>query len=426
MIGRQRKVLMDVFEAAVAAAHPGGFLKPYLPPAPKGRLIVIAAGKAGGSMAEAAAQHYRAAGLARERITGLSVARHGYNRPSDLFECIDAGHPVPDAGSLAGASRALDLAASATADDLVLVLLSGGASANWVAPAPGLTLDDKRAITRHLLRSGAAIDEINTVRKRLSRIKGGRLAVAASPAEILTLAVSDVPGDDPAIIGSGPTVPDPATNAQARAIAERYATPLGEAARWFADDAPETPKPGDPAFARSRFEIVMTPARMIAAAAAAVAAQGYEPVVLGADVEGEARLVAADHARQAAALKAAGRRVALISGGELTVTIAGRGRGGPNQEFALALALALDGLAGVSALSADTDGTDGGAGLPTDPAGAVIDPTTLVRAHALGLDPATFLADNDSTGFFEAVGDILRPGPTYTNVNDLRIVLVEP
>ena len=426
MIGRQRKVLMDVFEAAVAAAHPGGFLKPYLPPAPKGRLIVIAAGKAGGSMAEAAAEHYRATGLARERIVGLSVARHGYNRPSDLFECIDAGHPVPDAGSLAGASRALALAASATADDLVLVLLSGGASANWVAPAPGLTLDDKRAITRHLLRSGAAIDEINTVRKRLSRIKGGRLAVAAAPAEILTLAVSDVPGDDPAIIGSGPTVPDPATNAQARAIAERYATPLGEAARWFADDAPETPKPGDPAFARARFEIVMTPARMIAAAAAAVAAQGYEPVVLGADVEGEARLVAADHARQAAALKAGGRRAALISGGELTVTIAGQGRGGPNQEFALALALALDGLTGVSALSADTDGTDGGAGLPTDPAGAVIDPTTLGRAHALGLDPATFLADNDSTGFFEAVGDILRPGPTYTNVNDLRIVLVEP
>ena len=426
MIGRQRKVLMDVFAAAVAAAHPAGFLKPYLPPAPKGRLIVIAAGKAGGSMAEAAAEHYRAAGLARERIVGLSVARHGYNRPSDLFECIDAGHPVPDAGSLAGASRALALAASATADDLVLVLLSGGASANWVAPAPGLTLDDKRAITRHLLRSGAAIDEINTVRKRLSRIKGGRLAVAAAPAELLTLAVSDVPGDDPAIIGSGPTVPDPATNTQARAIAERYATPLGAATRWFADDAPETPKPGDAAFARSRFEIVMTPARMIAAAAAAVAAQGYEPVVLGADVEGEARLVAADHARQAAALKAAGRRVALISGGELTVTIAGQGRGGPNQEFALALALALDGLAGVSALSADTDGTDGGAGLPTDPAGAVIDPTTLARAHALGLDPATFLADNDSTGFFEAVGDILRPGPTYTNVNDLRIVLVEP
>jgi hydroxypyruvate reductase len=426
MSEQQRAVLTALFETAVAAAHPAGFLVPHLPAPPKGRLIVIAAGKAGGSMAETAALHYRAAGLSPERISGVSVARHGYNRPTALFESIDAGHPVPDAGSLAGASRALALAASAQQEDLVLVLLSGGASANWVAPAPGLTLDDKRAITRHLLRSGAAIGEINTVRKRLSRIKGGRLAVAAAPAEVLTLAVSDVPGDDPAIIGSGPTVPDPSTNAQARAIAARYETPLGDAAKWFADTAPETPKPGDPAFARSRFRIVMTPAKMIAAASAAVAAWGYEPIVLGADVEGEAREVAADQASQAASLKAAGRRAALISGGELTVTIRGKGRGGPNQEFALALALALDGLAGVSALSADTDGTDGGVGLPTDPAGAIIDPSTLARARARGLDPAAFLADNDSTGFFEAIGDLLQPGPTYTNVNDLRIVLVDP
>jgi hydroxypyruvate reductase len=293
-----------------------------------------------------------------------------------------------------------------------------------VAPAGDLTLDDKRAITRHLLRSGAAIGEINVVRKRLSRIKGGRLAQAAYPARILTLAVSDVPGDDPAIIGSGPTVPDPASNAQALAIAERFDTPLGAARALFEDAANETPKPGDAVFAHGEFRIVVTPAEMIAAAAKLAADHGYDPVVLGANVEGEARAVAADQARLARELKAAGRKAALISGGELTVTITGKGRGGPNQEFSLALALALDGEPGISALAADTDGTDGGGGFATDPAGAVVDPTTLARARAKGIDPAAFLANNDSTGFFEAIGDLVAPGPTFTNVNDLRVILV--
>jgi len=426
LIASHRNLLDAAFTAAVAAAHPAGFLPALLPPLPgNGRLILLAAGKAAGSMAEIAEAHYASQGVQPGRIAGVAVARHGYGRPTRCVPMIEAGHPVPDAGSVEGASRALALAASAGKDDLVLVLLSGGASANWVAPADGLTLDDKRAITRHLLRSGAAIGEINAVRKRLSRIKGGRLARAAFPARLLTLAISDVPGDDPAVIGSGPTVADPVTNAEALAIAERFHTPLGAARALFADPTNETPKPGDAVFAGSEYRIVVTPADMIAAAAKAVADHGYEPVVLGANVEGEARTVAAAQAVRARDLKAVGKRAALISGGELTVTITGQGRGGPNQEFALALALALESEAGISALAADTDGTDGGGGLATDPAGAVIDATTLARASALGLDAAAYLANNDSTGFFEALGDLVAPGPTFTNVNDLRVVLVE-
>ncbi|GLS22125.1 hydroxypyruvate reductase [Labrys miyagiensis] len=421
----QRAVLDAIFTGAVAASHPASFLPSHLPSLPAtGRLVIIAAGKAGGSMAEVAEAHYAGLGLPTGRISGVAVARHGYGRPLKTIPMIEAGHPVPDAGSVEGATRALEAARSAGPDDLVLVLLSGGASANLVAPAGDLTLDDKRAITRHLLRSGAAIGEINVVRKRLSRIKGGRLAQAAHPARLLTLAVSDVPGDDPAIIGSGPTVPDPASNAQALAIADRFNTPLGAARSLFEDAGNETPKPGDAVFANSEFHIVATPAQMIAAAIEIAAQHGYEPVVLGANVEGEARSVAADQAKQARALKAAGRKAALISGGELTVTITGKGRGGPNQEFSLALALALGGEPGISALAADTDGTDGGGGLATDPAGAIIDPTTLARARAGGVDPEAYLANNDSTGFFEAIGDLVAPGPTFTNVNDLRVILV--
>lgn len=425
MSSAQRAVLQAVFEAAVAAAHPAGCLPARLPPPPEnGRLILIAAGKAGGSMIEVAEVHYAALGVDPARIGGVAVARHGYGRPTRFVPMIEAGHPVPDAGSVEGARLALEAAASATADDLVLVLLSGGASANLVAPTGDLTLDDKRAITRHLLRSGAAIDEINTVRKRLSRIKGGRLAAAAFPARLVTLAISDVPGDDPAIIGSGPTVADPATNADALAIADRHGTPLGAARALFLDPANETPKPGDPVFAKAHYDIIMTPAMMLAAAEKTVTGLGYEVVSLGANVEGEARAVAAAQARLAQDLQSAGRRAAILSGGELTVTISGKGRGGPNQEYALALALALDATPGIAALAADTDGTDGGGGQATDPAGAVVDPTTLARARAIGLDPQARLADNDSTGFFEAIGDLVRPGPTFTNVNDLRVILV--
>jgi glycerate 2-kinase len=422
-----RTLLEQVYRTAVAAAHPATCLPAHLPSPPsRGRLIVLAAGKAAGSMTEVAEQHYLVEGLAGDRLAGIAVTRHGYARPTRVIEMIEAGHPVPDAAGLAATGRVLGLASSATADDLLLVLMSGGASANWIAPAGGLTLAEKRAVTTSLLRSGASIGEINTVRKHLSRIKGGRLAALARPAHLVTLAISDVPGDDPAVIGSGPTVPDPSSLAQAREIVARYRLdPPAAVARALADPANETPKPGDAAFATSEYRLVARPADAFAAAAMAVRAAGYEPVLLGDRIEGEAREVAAAHARLALDLQAGGRRAVILSGGELTVTIRGRGRGGPNQEYALALAVALEGRAGITALSADTDGTDGGSGSADDPAGAYVEPTTGARARSLGLDPAAFLANNDSTGFFAPLGDLVAPGPTFTNVNDFRAILVD-
>jgi glycerate 2-kinase len=423
-----RVICRAVFDAAVARAHPAGCLPAHLPPAPaSGRLILLAAGKAAGSMTALAEAHYLDGGLPPERLVGHAVARHGYETTTRHIPMVAAGHPVPDQGSMDSAARALELAACATAEDFVLVLLSGGGSANWVAPAGALTLAEKQAVNKALLRSGAPIGEMNVVRKRLSRIKGGRLALAAAPARLLTLAVSDVPRDDPTAIASGPTVPDPSTLEEARAIVARYRLALPPAAEaLLADPASETPKQGHPAFAGSEYRIVARPADAIAAAVRAAAEAGYEPIDLGPDLEGEAREVAAVQARHALALKAAGRRAAIISGGELTVTIAGDGRGGPNQEFALALALALDGAPGITALSGDTDGTDGGGGEATDPAGALIDETTLARARALGLDPAQSLRQNDSTGFFGPLGDLLETGPTLTNVNDCRVILIDP
>ena len=423
-----RALLRRLFDAAVAAAHPSRCLPAALPPPPeRGRIIVLAAGKAAGAMAETVERHYLGAlGLSAERLVGVAVTRRGYGRPTLRIEMIEAGHPVPDAAGLAAAGRALALADSATEHDLVLALLSGGASANWVAPAPGVAFADKQALTRALLASGATIHEINTVRKHLSRIKGGRLAARAAPARVLTLAISDVPGDDPSVIGSGPTVPDPSTLADARAALARHGidAPASIVAA-LAEPKNESPKPGDPAFARTEFRLIARPADALAAAAAAARELGLEPISLGADLEGEARDVAAEHAAQALALARERRRAVLISGGELTVTIRGRGRGGPNQEYALALLHALAGAPGIAALAADTDGTDGGAGAPDDPAGAFVDETSPARARALGLDPARFLADNDSTGFFEPLGDLLTTGPTCTNVNDFRAVLVD-
>ena len=427
-IGGQRAVLRTLFDAAVHAAQPAGCLPNHLPEPPaKGRLILLGGGKAAGSMtAFTEAWYADRHGLGPDRLTGLAVTRLGYGVPTRWIEVVEAGHPVPDAAGVAATRRTLEIAASAGEDDLVLVLLSGGGSANWIAPAGGLTLADKQAVTRAMLRSGASIGEINTVRKRLSLIKGGRLARIAAPARVLTLAISDVPGDDPSTIASGPTVPDPTTNADARAIVARYALPVPEAARVLLEDpANETPKPGDPVFARTDFRIVAAPRASVEAAAAAARAAGYEALVLGADLEGEARDTAVEQARLALRMKEEGRRVAILSGGELTVTLRGDGRGGPNQEFALALALALDGEAGISAVAGDTDGTDGGGGSPDDPAGAFVDPTTLARARGAGIDPAACLADNDSTGFFSGIGDLLAPGPTRTNVNDLRAILVD-
>jgi glycerate 2-kinase len=420
--------LKTLFETAVAAAHPASFLAKDLPPPPSGgRLVILAGGKAAGSMAEIAERHYIDAhpeGV--RRLEGVAVTRHGYGRPTRQVEMVEAGHPVPDAAGVAATERALTLARAATSDDLILVLISGGASANWIAPALGITLAEKQAVTRSLLRSGASITEINTVRKHLSRIKGGRLAAHAAPARLLTRAISDVPGNDPAVIGSGPTVPDPTTLSDARAIVARYGLALpGSVERALDDPQNESPKPGDAAFANTDFRIVATPADAFAAAAAAVRAAGYECLLLGEHLEGEARDVAAAHGRLARELAAAGRRVVVLSGGELTVTMRGEGRGGPNQEYALALAVAIDGLAGVSALAGDTDGTDGGIGAVDDPAGALVDSMTVSRARGLGLDPAAFLANNDSTGFFVRLGDLLTPGPTFTNVNDFRAILVD-
>ena len=421
-----RAFLESLFRSVVAAAHPAAVLPANLPEPPaRGRLVILAAGKAAGAMTEVAEQHYLAL-LPRQRLAGLAVTRHGYGRPTQLVPLIEAGHPVPDAAGISTTKRVLALADAVDAEDLVLVLLSGGASANWIAPVGGLTLAEKQAVTRALLKSGAAIGEMNTVRKHLSRIKGGRLAARAFPAEVTTLAISDVPGDDPAVIGSGPTVPDPTTLADARAVVARYRLDLPErVTRALNDAANETPKPGDKIFERSSYRIVARPADSLGAAAERASAAGYETVMLGDRLQGEARKVAAEHAELARALSREGRRAVVLSGGELTVTLRGKGRGGPNQEYALALAIHLDGADGIAALAADTDGTDGGGGRADDPAGAFVDATALARARAAGLDPAAFLADNDSTGFFNAIGDLFTTGPTFTNVTDFRAIVVD-
>jgi len=320
----------------------------------------------------------------------------------------------------------LRLAAEATADDLLLVLISGGGSANWIAPADGVTFARKQQVNRALLRSGAPIGEMNIVRKHLSRIKGGRLARAGQRAEIVTLAISDVPHDDPSAIASGPTVPDPTTLADARAIVAKYKLTLDDAVRRALDDPRnESCKPGDPAFARATFELIARPRASIDAAARIAKDAGYAIIELGADLEGEAREVAAEHARLALQARSEGQRVAILSGGELTVTVRGNGSGGPNQEYALALAGLLKDMSGVSALAGDTDGADGGAGSASDPAGAMIDQGTFAKMKSLGLDPRAYLDNNDATGFFAKTGDLLLTGPTLTNVNDVRVILVD-
>jgi glycerate 2-kinase len=423
-----RTLLEGLFRTAVAAAHPASALPPHLPaPMPSGRLLILAAGKAGGSMATAAERHYLDdLRVPASRLGGLAVTRRGYGSPTRLVRVIEAGHPVPDAAGLAATFETLALADSAGPEDLVVVLISGGASANWIAPAAGLALAEKQALTRALLRSGASIGEINTVRKHLSRIKGGHLAERIHPARLVTIGLSDVANDDPAVIGSGPTVPDPTTLADARAVVERYRLDLPQlVTRALNDPFNETPKPGDAVFAGTSFALAVRPADVFETVEKAVQALGYESVLLGTQIEGEARAVAASQARLARDLQAQGRRAIILSGGELTVTLRGKGRGGPNQEYALALALALADAKGIAALAADTDGTDGGSGAPEDPAGAVVDATTLARAGRLGLDPAVFLADNNSTEFFEKLDDLVTPGPTLTNVNDFRAILVD-
>lgn len=428
-IESMRRLARQAFDATVAMAAPSRFLPAHLPPPPAtGRLILLAAGKAAASMIETAENHYLdTLRVDPARIIGIAITRHGYGRRTRAIPVIQSGHPVPDLFGLAGSERMLAIADSATADDLAVVMISGGASANLVAPAPGLTLVDKQGLTTALLRSGAPVDDVNCVRKHLSQIKGGRLAERLAPAPILTLIMSNVPGDDVAVIGSGPTVPDPTTLTDARALLATYGVVASPAIARALDDATnETPKADHPAFSSARHEIALRPSDVFANAEALLQDAGYEVENLGTDLTGEASKVATSHAFRALEARESGRKLAILSGGELTVTLHGRGRGGRNQEYALALAMTLRDTPGIVALAGDTDGTDGGIGLPTDPAGAYVDPGTLGRAAKHGVDAKSMLDDNDSTRFFALTGDLLTTGPTWTNVNDFRLILVNP
>jgi hydroxypyruvate reductase len=383
-------------------------------------LIVIGAGKASAAMARALEDHWPGA------LAGLVVTRYGFGVPCDRIEIVEAAHPVPDAAGQAAALRILDTVRGLGPDDRVLALISGGGSALLAAPAPGITLEDKQAITSALLKSGASIHEMNCVRKHLSAIKGGRLAAAAWPASVLTLAISDVAGDDPEVIASGPTVGDPTSCADALAVLDRYriSIPRNERARLEAGEL-ETPKPDDPRLAKTEFRIIASPSLALKAAAEAARSAGVTPLILGDEIEGEAREVARALAGIAKSCARHGVPVTppcvLLSGGEATVTIRGQGRGGRNSELMLALAVALQGHPRIAALAGDTDGIDGS----EDNAGALIGPDTLARARALGLDPLAALADNDAYGFFSATGDLLVTGPTLTNVNDFHAIFVQ-
>ena len=418
--GEERSLLIDLFRAAVAAADPAKVVPPHLPTAPRGgRIIVLGAGKASAAMAKAIED--RRSGP----LDGLVVTRTGHGVPCRRIEIVEASHPVPDERGRDAARRILALAESAGPDDLVLCLISGGASALLALPAEGLTLEDKQAVNRALLRSGADIGEMNTVRKHLSAIKGGRLAAAAWPAETLSLLISDVPGDDPSVIGSGPTVADPSTFADARAVLTRYGiAPPPAVARRLAEADDETPKPGDERLSRSRAVIIASPRASLAAAAEVARNRGVTPLILGDAIEGEAREVGRAMAGIALSVARHGQPVAppavLLSGGETTVTVRGNGRGGRNTEFLAGLALGLRKAPGIHAIAADTDGIDG-----SEPnAGAIVTPDTLELARAAGLDPAALMANNDCYSLFAALGDLVVTGPTLTNVNDFRAVLV--
>jgi len=439
-----RQLLEHLFRTAVRAALPAHTLAQHLPPPPRGRTLVLGAGKAGGSMAQA----LEAAWPQDAPLHGLVITRYGHTppRPGGLAQRIDvveAAHPVPDAAGLAATRRVLDLAKGLTADDLVICLISGGGSSLLTLPAqwPGgvIALEDKQRINRTLLESGATIGEMNCVRKHLSAVKGGRLAAACAPAQIVTLLISDVPGDDPSTIASGPTVPDPTTCHDALSVLERYPQVLRalelESSRKAIVDALrsgvlETPKPGDPVFANSVVQLIATPRLSLEAAALAARAAGFAAHVLSDDMEGESREVAKVHAALARSVARHGQPFAkpcvILSGGETTVTVRPqaeglpRGRGGRAGEFCLGLAQALQGTPGVYALAADTDGIDG----VEDNAGAFVGPETLAKAAALGLSAQAHLERNDAYGFFKAVDGLVTTGPTYTNVNDFRAMLV--
>ena len=416
----RRALLRCLFDAAVAAAQPALCLPAHLPPEPKGRTIVIGAGKASAAMARALEDHWDGP------LEGLVITRYGYEVPCQRIEIVQAAHPVPDAAGLQATQRIRERVTGLTADDQVIALISGGGSALLVAPGDGLTLDDKRAVNTALLQSGASIAEMNCVRRHLSSIKGGRLAAACHPAQVLTLLISDVPGDNPIDIASGPTVADPTTCADALAIVNRYRIDLPPALRALLDSgAGESVKPGDARLSGIQTRMITAPQMALEAAAQVARAAGLTPYILGDSLEGEAR-------DMGKALAGIVRQVAvhgqpfqapcvLLSGGESTVTLRGQGRGGRNVEFLLALGVALDGLGGVHALAGDTDGVDGAEEI----AGAVLAPDTLERAWALGINPCASLDANDGHGFFQALGDSVITGPTLTNVNDFRAIVID-
>ncbi|MBM3391096.1 MAG: glycerate kinase [Betaproteobacteria bacterium] len=413
------RFLQSLFEAAVAAADPAACVPRHLPPAPPGRTLVVGAGKAAAAMARAVEDHWPG------ELSGLVVTRYGHGLPCERIEVVEAAHPVPDEAGRAAAGRILAAVRGLTSDDLVLVLVSGGGSALLALPFEGVTLADKQQVNRALLKSGAGIDEMNCVRKHLSAIKGGRLAAAAYPARMLTLVISDVPGDDPAVVASGPTVADPTTCADALAILAKYriaVPPTVEA--LLRSCLSETPKPDDLRLVHCETRVIATAQASLEAAAQAARVAGVEPLVLGDAIEGEAREVAKVMAglAKSCALHGVPARppCVLLSGGETTVTVRGQGRGGRNAEFLLALAVALDGAPGIHALAADTDGIDG----TEDNAGAILADDSLARARAAGIDAKARLADNDGYGFFAALGDLVLTGPTRTNVNDFRAIYV--
>jgi len=419
-----RAFLRDLFEATLAAAQPATCLVAYIDELrpPKGRTIVVGAGKASAAMAKTIEDRWP------HPIEGLVVTRYGYGESCTKIEIVEAAHPVPDAKGRAAAGRILEIVKGRAVDDLVLCLISGGASALLALPAPGLTLADKQDVNRALLKSGANIVEMNTVRKHLSAIKGGRLAVAAQPARVLAWLISDVPNDDLSTIGSGPTVPDRTTFADAQAVLAKYkidapASVRTHLAAGAAGKIEETPKPLDPRLAHVENVLVATPKRSLEAAQALARTRGCDVVMLGENLEGEARTLGARHAKQALEIaKTAHKPTVMLSGGETTVTVRGKGRGGRNVEYLLAEAIAANGAPSLWGFAADTDGVDG----VEEIAGAVFTPDTLARARAKGRDPEAMLDDNDGHGFFGMLGDSVVTGPTRTNVNDFRATLIVP
>jgi len=414
------ELLRHMFAAAIASAQPDLCIPPHLPQPPRGRLVVIGAGKASAALARAVGKRWDGA------LDGLVVTRYGYAVPCERIEIVEASHPVPDAAGLAAAKRMLQLVRGLGPDDLVLCLISGGGSALLPLAIEGVALEDKQALNRALLKSGATISEMNCVRRHLSAIKGGRLAAACHPARVVTLAISDVPGDRPQDIASGPTVEDASTCEEALAIARRYGIELPPAVREVLESGRgETVKPGDPQLANASFRFVATPQMALEAAAQVARDAGYAAHILGDSIEGEARdvgIVLAGVAKQVAARSQPfAAPCVLLSGGETTVTVRGDGRGGRNVECLLSMALSLGGHARIHALAGDTDGVDGAEEI----AGAVIGPGTLARAAMFGLKPRESLDRNDAHGFFGVLGQSVVTGPTLTNVNDFRAVLVE-